>query len=217
MFGSVSEANIQQFPKRRDSQRRFERFVFLRGSWRTAAFYLLDTRRFSRINVPWKRIPRTLQNHRGWEFTYQERTWKRRRTLRLQRDQSGWCEHSYSLSSGIELRIDRSSAILGFLFSMLLVKLQTVQGYERTVTVLAWIPTGRFLYFFVRLHRSRRFHRLSSKLEQRIKRCLRKVKFLCRAVHSEDLAQKSAGTRTTNLYESMAMIDSRSLVTALFL
>lgn len=49
-----SETSIQQFSKRRDSQRRIKRFVFLCGSWCTKAFDLLDSGRFSRIDVPWK-------------------------------------------------------------------------------------------------------------------------------------------------------------------
>lgn len=49
-----SETSIQQFSKRRDSQRRIKCFVFLCGSWRAKAFDLLDPGRVSRIDVPWK-------------------------------------------------------------------------------------------------------------------------------------------------------------------
>ena len=73
-------------------------------------------------------------------------------------------------------------------------------------------------YLSIRLHRSRRFRHLSSKLEQPIKHCLRIATFQCRAVHSGDLLQKSGGTRTTSLCESVvATIGSRSPITALFL
>lgn len=96
-----SETSIQQFSKRRDSQHRIKCFVFLCGSWCAKAFDLLDSGRVSRIDVPWKWISKSLQNHRWWKFAYKGCPWKRRRTLRLQRDQSSWREHSYGFSSGI--------------------------------------------------------------------------------------------------------------------
>lgn len=49
-----SETGIQQFSKRRDSQRRIKCFVFLCGSWCAKALDLLDPGRVSRIDVPWK-------------------------------------------------------------------------------------------------------------------------------------------------------------------